>query len=319
MNQEKKLPIVLPPFTTYQGQAFVLGILMSYDNLKEQYYNSYIEIQCYLTDRIWYLEPHFKSVLWDPFWEEGLFEKNLYHDDTCSKEFFIPFLKERIDQGNYVFLYKIDEFYLSHSFRYRKTHFLHDIYVYGYVNDDFNVMGYKDGKLQLFTLPQTEICEAFFEAKKLDEDLHFCTCHPNMSVYIKTDYSKLKMNLKQYLKGGEKGNLCFGILSYNEIIKSLNYMMENQGKDTIDLRVFRNLWEHKVSMKDHIIKLGDVMDIGEARERAEELERLGDKIFKLAIKYQMMESPSIMTRIISNINEMKAEEIDYLTNLVSEF
>lgn len=319
MSQVKKLPITLPPFATYQGQAFVLGILLSYDNLKEQYYNSYIEIQCYKSDRIWHLEPHFKGVLWDPFCAEGLFEKNLYHDYTCSKDHFISFLKERIDQDNYIFLYRIDEFYLSHSFRYQKTHFIHDIYIYGYDNDVFNVMGYKDGRLQLFTLPQTEICEAFFEASKLEEDLHFCTCHPNISAYVKTDYLRIKKNLKQYLEGGEEGDLCFGILSYNEIIRSIEYMIENQGKVTIDLRVFRNQWEHNISMKDHIIKLGDVMDIGDARASAEELERLGEKVFKLAIKYQMMESPSILTKILLHLNEMKTEEIRYLSKLVENF
>ncbi len=48
-----KLPLAEPPNRTYQGNAFILGILMAYENTKNVYYNNYINLKCNKTKNIY--------------------------------------------------------------------------------------------------------------------------------------------------------------------------------------------------------------------------------------------------------------------------
>ena len=45
-NVIKKLPIVHPPFETYQGASFILGILLANSIIGDYFYNNYINIRC---------------------------------------------------------------------------------------------------------------------------------------------------------------------------------------------------------------------------------------------------------------------------------
>lgn len=108
---KKKLPLEKPPIETYQSNAFVLGIILANDNIKNAYYNSYINLVCNNTNIMWNMELTFENDKWEYFRKVGIAEMNLYYLKNISKDKFVDFIKERLDQGNYILLYYIDEFY----------------------------------------------------------------------------------------------------------------------------------------------------------------------------------------------------------------
>lgn len=322
MNSDiKKLPMIIPTIETYQGVAFVMAILLTHDNIREQIHNSYVDIRCVNSNRIWDLTLELTDVLWDSMCEENIFELDLFHAKNLSPDYFVPFLKERIDQGNYLLFYKIDEYYLSHSIEYKKRHFIHDIYIYGYELDEFCVMAYKDGKLQLFNINQSEIVEGFFACNNHveEEEVHFCTCRPNERINIKVDYERLKSYIAEYTRGKKRDEYLYGTYIYLAIKDCLRTMIETKGRGKLDIRVLRMLWEHKILMIEHLEKLGDVVNVEDALSCAREVECLGNKVFRLALKYSVTESNKILEKMIDIIAIMEIIEKKYLTELVSSF
>ena len=100
-------------------------------------YNNYINIQCIDTDNIEEVKLNFTNVLWENYRLSGIAEMNMYCLDNIHCDCFVNFIKERINQGNYLLFYNIDEYYLSYSNSFQNTHYCHDTYVYGYENSTF--------------------------------------------------------------------------------------------------------------------------------------------------------------------------------------
>ena len=310
-----KLPMVIPPYVTYQGMAFMLGIIISNYNTMNYVYNNFIAIGCKNTDELWELKIELIDILWDSLSIEGIFEQDYYEiKNYVRKDRINIFFKERLEQDWYILLYNIDEYYLSFSDSFKKEHFIHDLYIYGYENDTFCVMAYKNEKLQLFNVSQTEIRNAIWAC----QNPSFCTCRPNKKIKIEVNYNKIKNNIINYCNGKEEDNYIYGIRIYDAIINSLNNFINNKEKN-IDMRVFRMLWEHKKIFKMQLLKLQEKQDIGNSIEHAINVERTGNKVFMLGIKFRLTGEFSDLKKMIELLELMRDEEIDYLNILISLF
>ena len=320
MEEVKTLPMRMPPCETYQGMAFIMGVLLSHENIKNYFHNTYISLRCANSDKMWDLTLELNHILWDPLGEDGVFEVNRYNANALSEDSFVGFLKERIRQGNYILLFQIDEFYLSYSQDYNNRHFIHDVYIYGYDNDCFCVMAYRDDRLQLFKVKQTEIRDAFYSCcKECEGEVAFCTCRPWHLANIEIDYKKMKESIIDYYMGAISDNHLYGILTYQAIIRALKKMKEDECPETIDVRVFRMLWEHKILMRSHLETLGNKMSVNDAIEAASEVEKIGEKVFRLSMKYRMTKADKTLVKMIENIENMEKKERQYLSRLVESF
>lgn len=306
-----KLPMIVPPYTTYQGMAFMLGIILSHYNTKNYIYNNFITISCKDTDKIWELSLELVDILWDSLSGEGIFEQDFYEiKKYLNKKTIIPFFKERLEQSSYILLYTVDEFYLSYSESYKKEHFIHDLYLYGYDNDKFCVMAYKNEKLQLFNVPQNEIQASIWALNNPS----FCTCRPNKIINVEINYEKMKENIIDYYNGKKEDNYLYGIKIYDAIINSLLNFIKNK-EQKIDMRVFRMIWEHKKILKLQLLKLQEVLDIETYVEDADKIEVMGNKVFLLGIKFRLTKDFSNLKKMVEILNSMKTQEQKYLKKL----
>lgn len=310
-----KLPMVVPPYVTYQGMSFMLGIILSNYNTINYVYNNFIAIGCKKTDELWDLKIELIDVLWDSLSIEGIFEQDFYEiKKYLRKDTINIFFKERLEQSWYILLYNIDEFYLSYSDVYKKEHFIHDLYIYGYEKDTFCVMAYKDEKLQLFNVAQIEIQNAIWAC----QNPSFCACRPNKKIKVEINYDKIKNNIINYNNGREEDNYLYGIKVYDALIDSLNNFIKNKEK-VIDMRVFRMLWEHKKIFKMQLLKLQERQNIGNSIEHAINVERTGNKVFLLGIKFRLTGEFSNLKKMIELLELMRDEEINYLNILIASF
>ena len=85
------------------------------------------------------------------------------------------------------------------------------------------------------------------------------------------------------------------------------------------MRVFRMLWEHKKIFKMQLLKLQERQNIGNSIEHAINVERTGNKVFLLGIKFRLTGEFSNLKKMIELLELMRDEEINYLNILIASF
>ena len=311
----KILPIIMPPIETYQDSAFILAVLLAHDNTKNVFYNNYINWSCTNTNCLVQMNLHFSNVTWEDYRRLGIAEMNLYHINTIARKYFVSFLKERIDQENYILLYHIDEHYLSYSNCYMKEHFIHDTYIYGYTDDYFHVMAYSNNKLKMLTIPSDEILNSIYHCLSTDPHTSFCTFRPSHAVSIQVEQSIIMHSFIEYISGdiSHNDNIVSGIHVYDVLQKCI-IAYTNAPRSTnqdLDLRVFRMIWEHKKVLKHHIQLINSSY-----LKQIDQIEKKSKIIFSLALKYDITEKRSLLNRILNYISEIKQQEISLIQTFI---
>jgi len=317
-------PLVNPPIETYQGCSFILSVLLAYENTENVYYNNYINLECNNTDSFCNIDLNFTDVLWENYLLSGVAEMNLYHLKNIHRDYFVSFIKERIDQGNYLIFYSIDEYHLSYTTHYNHEHHLHDTYLYGYEDESFCVMAYKGGKLSKFNVPIWEILTGMYCQMSSNTDVSFCTFRPSHAANEVVNLSQMQKLFCDYYYSNYLGKKIttkiYGISTYDVLMKCIDKTISDRIKTlNIDLRPFRLFWEHKKVLKDHIEKIKEYIQLNyNISIMIIEIEKMADIIFKLIIKYSITKNSSLLKRVIIYLMQLRKEEEKFFYLLLDE-
>lgn len=308
---EKILPMAIPPSETYQLQSFMMGIMLQNKNVRNVLFNSYINL--YISENAWDKETlEFIDAECESYRLTGIGEMDLFYLQNISKEKCKDFLKERIGQDNYLLLFEIDEYELFYSEYYKKEHFMHDTYVYGYDDTHFYVMAYSQGHLRLMKVPEQQIINGLYS--QLNEESHFCSFRVYHKAKIKLSIKKILSQIDYYLAGGKNElGRTVGISVYDHLQQTLTEVENNRNEDEmLNPRVFRMLWEHKkmilfrnFHLAEKIVTLNDLMP------SAKKLEQQGAMVMLMMLKYNLKKDFGIVKRIKEKLDEMKDIEKDY--------
>ncbi|MDE7418293.1 MAG: hypothetical protein K2N44_18645 [Lachnospiraceae bacterium] len=308
---EKILPIIMPPSETYHNSSFTMGIVLANDNIKNAFYNYYHNIECSKTNYMNQINLHFEDFDWEPFRKDGLAETNCFHVKNIAKECFVGFIKERIDQDNYILLYMIDEYYLSYTTSYGIQHYIHDTYIYGYRDDKFCVMAYSKRKLQLLEIDANEVVEALYCQMTDEPDTKFSTFRIASS-YVSINIDKIKKGIQDFLEKGVDETNAYGIQTYKVIKECTKAKVEGRKEEdeSLDLRIFRLIWEHKKIFLLHFEKLNELQGdkFKPIVEKMEEIEHIARLLFMLALKFTVTKKTDILTRLIDILTKLEIKE-----------
>lgn len=312
----KELSLLKTPISTYQSNSFISYILYSYDNSLNAYHNNYINIECRARELVTLkgnIHLEYIDCLWDSFCKQGIAEMDLYYIRNIAEEKMVDFLKERIDQNNYLLLYDIDEFYLPYSEKYMKSHFIHDTYIYGYDEDEFLVLAYSNRKLQKIKVAKDDIKRALYRTFPDGQDTSFCTFRINASIYIEPDQEKIRRGLRSYLHSNNDNmqeNTVYGLDTYESVLAYLSLVKSNiSTMQKIDMRIFKFLYEHKSVMKQHVIYWTDKKPESELIvNNAKEIENLASTVFLSMLKYSVTTNVNLIDSSIDFIGRMKIIE-----------
>lgn len=324
MSVEKILPLANSPTETYQGQAFVLSVLLAHNNVLNEYYNRYINLSCNESNRIDQMELNFCGTAWEDFRLSGIVEMDLYNVKNLSKSKFVNFTRERIDQGNYLLFYNIDEYYLSYSQYYCQEHYIHDAYVYGYKEDSFMVVAYNNKKLMKNIVPVGEIVEGLFCYEDESEAFDFCTFRPNQACYVTIEPEKMIEELELYFHSQnteKESEKIYGLAVYDVFISCVKEIISMNDRETIelDMRPFRLLWEHKKILKDHIAKISDMISLSDNLQvQSEEVEKITRRIYMLILKWAFKRDFRLFWRILECLESVKEKEKLLVGDLLEE-
>lgn len=321
----KELPFVNTAMETYQGSSFIGNVIFSYDNVKNEYYNHYINVESKSLDDASIrgnIALDYVDSMWNHYLNSGLAEMNLYYIDNLDKSKFIGFLKERIDQDNYILFYKIDEYYLSYSNNYMKMHYIHDTYIYGYSDDFFIVSAYSGNKLKRLLVPMVEIVEGIYGALNKVNDLSFCTFRINTKVSVELDMNVISRRISEYLLSTSSeefdADRVYGVKTYAVIEKYLDKLRMSEDMELkIDMRVFRFLWEHKRIMKERFSYASNVYPVLKTEAiKMDALENLSSSVFMMMLKYSVTRKRELIELSICRIREIQIEEEKILREIL---
>lgn len=318
---EKKLPFCFPPIETYQGLSFVLGCILGNENSRALYTNNYINIECARTTELHELQIYFTRAMWGDYWERTIAELDLYKVQHISRHKFFDFINERIEQNNYLLLYEVDEYYLSHSVYYHKRHVRHDLYIWGYDDGYYEAMAYKERKLTLFKINRSEIIKALYNAK-IGKEVEFCTFRIQPHVHVSLSIKEVCNEMEKYLLGegyNQEGDelMVFGINVYDMLLNCVERKINTEDR-TIDIRPFRIIWEHKKIMVDRMTKLEFCFKNPEEMQAEYiRIERKTYKIFLDALKCSIRYNSKILSEIIVDIDNIRNEECNLWTKTLA--
>lgn len=315
------LPIKISYIETYMCDAFIQGIVASHDILENELFNSYVNLRCDNVSDLKEINIHYTGVSWEDFRKRGLAEMNLFSFSNIPRDNCIAFLDERISQGCYILLYKIDEYYLSYSKYYRVKHFIHDTYIYGYDEEHYYVMAYRGHHLDLFKVQKNEILDGLYRPGEEEGIVDFCTFRPAIVKKIRANKRKFQKGLEYFLQGeGEyQTNHIYGIKVY-DILKNCTYNeIENSHlKNPADVRGFRMLWEQKRLLCAQINRFysqNEQLD-NEYLMGMKNIEELAHRIFKLSLKYNVIYKAEILERIIQLVDMLSDMEKEVYGNVL---
>jgi len=308
---EKVLPMAIPPSETYQLTSFMMGIISQNKNVRNSLFNTYINL--YVSKNEWgEMSLDFFDAQCEHYRVNGIGEMDLFYLKNISKSKCKDFLKERIDQDNYLLLFEIDEYELSYSKFYQKVHFMHDAYVYGYDDDCFWVMAYSKEHLCMMRIPQQEIVDGLYSMH--DKESHLCSFRIYHKVKVKLSIKEILLQVNNYLAGGEndKGETV-GISVYDCLQDMLTRFKKNRDDEKfLDPKPFRAFWEHKKMLllrNHHLVKKIEKLDA--LTPLAEKMEQQGSMIMMLTLKFNMKQDFDIIDRIRVYLDEMMGEEKAY--------
>ena len=297
------LPFVFPPIETYQGISFILGVMSAYSAYAAIRYNNYINLECAETDQLYDMKLIFSDSMWEYYRASGLAEMNLYDVSNLDKKTLSQFICERIDQGCYLLLYDVDEYYLSYTDNFNKQHFDHDTYIYGYNDEYFHILAYKNKHLTTLYIDKQEIVNALVSDRKRS----FCTFRPSINRNVNADKNVILNKIRTFYEGGSvadcKPGRVYGIGVYEVLLTGMCTIVKEA-----DLRPFRCLWEQKKMMRDRLLYLKDNFS-NDCLKQLEDICESTEMVFRLMMKYNMTFNTLIVDKAYRSIQTIRDEDL----------
>lgn len=263
------LPISNPIITSYPLIANMLSVLgLHQENTSPWLYDRFIQLIGRKTARskfplpgnfydyeIGYNLPMFISC---PFLKISRFEYFFIDKNGID---FSEFIIQCIDEGYYLHLC-LDQFFISDSINYKKRHFNHPTFLYGYNKDskeifikDFYEVGYKN-----YTIGFEEIDNAYKNVLNNDNLRDFQTI---VSTIKYKDYehkfniNKVIRDYNDYLTGEDgsrvyKNDAMYGEMGFSFGIKYYDVLDYKIKESIYDIRPFHVLFDHKVLQESRI-------------------------------------------------------------------
>ena len=199
-------------------------------------------------------------------------------------------IKQAIDKEIYVRAI-VNEYYVPHRKVYQREYNEHDILIYGYEENLFNVLGYDDtGHYSATIITIDEFLNAYESVKSLQFTVFFtaanyyrCKFDYDLNLRLIGDYIRSKNTTfihPFYTESHGKS-----VLGVDAVVKMLEYSRRNfMNRERLDIRFFDCYLEHKRLMKMRIRLLSDILNTPELCDEYEGVFNQASIIKNLSIK-----------------------------------
>ena len=328
----KKLFMSNPLITSYPTQANIFSCLPN-ERYMEWFYEHSLNIFSLKSNTNSYVG-FFSPIPWKSnpwFLSQEISNQTLatLHVDI------IDFIRASIDQNYYVFLF-LNRFYLKDSFYFQKQYNQHDIFVYGYDENERTIYftdfkghfthctaSFDEVRMAFYSLDQEQIRKATNYIKNIT------LIQPIWLEWYRFDVNKIRTQLNDYMESKtsyegyangiylyyekNKDDFIFGSSVYENLI---NYICSLDFSKA-DIRGFHAILDHKVllsSMLHYLHSKGYISFID--MEEYKKLIPLALNIRTIALKYFYSKDKSIVPRIKCLLQDIKEQEYETLAKII---
>ena len=315
------LPIEEPPITSFPEIANTLSVLWQHKEkvtpwLSDRFIQLVIRPNFELTQADFYdhadLNNHFILIYGCPLL--GWMRNN---QTTANFEKFTDYIEYQINHGYYVEPC-LDNYYFKFTSHYQKRHFIHTTFIYGYDNEKKQayISDFFDGqKYARQVVSYDEINKSIENIDYLINLYKFQDAQYNfnpklMNLYLE-DYINSEDSLHKFEFSYQEHNrgVLYGLNFYDYIIDNIC-----NGRESIDIRPFHILFDHKRLMKIRLEYLYsrntyDNEEIQRLLLQNNDLINLSKLIRNLAIKYNVRNNTEILQSLKGKCKILKS--LDY--------
>ncbi len=342
---KKKIPVQEPPVTSYMFYMYPLSIIRPHVAFTPWICSNYIQLYHYNDrDLKFYVSPFSPKggkrnsyYVACPFLEIQNLEQSMI---TRTRDDIIQFVIASLDEDWHVQL-DVDYFHLPSTAPYQQFHFLHEVLVSGYDdnNGTFEISGYgKSWKYHVATITFSDLCEAVSTVDKTLNDNAYPVDQsdesPKAFLYrsdnnkkYEIDIGQMYESLSDYLESAntaEKYRMLYvpqedglwGVSVYSYLTELLDRCRSLDAL-TIPLRV---LWEHKKIMVERIGYLEEhgYIDSGyRIFEEYSEVATMANHVRWLLLKCLMKPKVSLVRKASDILRDIAEREYRVLSNLRS--
>jgi len=325
--ENKNILYMGQPSTTinvYNGA--ITAALSNDENAMNWVYNNYINIFCSSIDGSYYFDNSYWEQYVCPFMYNHMIPRELLKMWKISIKNLII---DSININSYLGFY-VDKFYIRETPEYKKKHYTHGIFIYGYDIDKniaYCCTSLNIGKFEYFTTDIEDIENAYWSIN--NTTVYTGKIHVLKRLYIndlgvdgyQLDPRVIKTNIENYiysictLKVISSSAMIFG---YDSILR-LQETVKNINEKYIDQRVFHLLWEHKTIMVKRLEKMNQLCLLSNAEYFHEYYAKIANEYLVLrnmVIKYNVNRNQINLKTIIQKLTDLSTDEYVILKDLV---
>lgn len=270
MNTQDKavlLPLTKTVYQTYVSQGGLSALSVENPSIRNWYLNEIFLLQCnkrfvnktYSSPIIMINRTHTEGC---PYME---CEKvSLQYLDKCIHSV----IRSMIDNGYYILIGNLDDYYVNGKSWSREWHFAHDGMIHGYDQNTHTYDMYSYDKrwiLHSYKVSQQDVEKGFLSAADVDYPGILYAMKPK-KVHIKLNPHKVLATMKRYLHSTmendppDVGNTAYGIVVHDYLALYMDYLYNDVfPHERVDRRSFRMIWEHKVIMLERLAAIEEKM------------------------------------------------------------
>jgi hypothetical protein len=322
---EKQLHINEPKIKAYLHHAYVLSVIQGCEDFEPWFNSSYIQLYVEENSGLNFYDYDF-SHYHIPFLKKHSLPRDIVFN---KEEHIIDFTIQWLKEGYYVYHF-VDEYYIDTKFSYHRQHFIHEMLLYGYNDEEelFYTSGFDSrGIYTKQTVSYKQFEEAFQKADiSVDYQNVVYLWQANDDCRYQFDVDFVKEQLSDYMLSKNTSmrhrmfypakQSVFGLDVYDYLV---HHIRQGVHKDEfINVVFFHLLWEHKVNMTERIKymeRLDYLPDTGLSLE-FKEIEQAFYDIRNQSLESSLSGHKSILYQSIKVIEEMKMKEYMILKQVI---
>lgn len=332
MNLSRKLPLAESPIIGYLHHAYILSIIGTDDRYLPWYYSNYIQLRFDRSTEDWRHTDYFNFYNYDfavdqiPALETNRIPYDLL--DAAVPDA-LSFFIHAIDNGYYLYLFT-DQFYIPEHPYYRRTHFVHDMFLYGYDQETelFYTRGFdRQNMYRDYTIPFADFMDSYrFAEMELREKQCVYLLRKRDEIPYPFNAALVADLLEEYLSSVDSSyrlatsrpsrDFAYGVETYGSLHGMLNLIRE---EGHADIRPFHLLWEHKKCMLARIrymeeqgyLPAEDGLSAAYAK-----VEESSQAIRYLLMKYSFTQQDGELAKIGRRLDEMADNERSVLGKML---
>lgn len=320
MNRKIELPLIDPPFCTYNFQGMPGAIICNNSSIWNWYLNKAVSLKCTTKFLSGFTSPMItteNTILREVPWLNKLYFPVKYLGSATNR-----IIRELIDDGYYVWFERVDDYYIKGKSYYKERHFPHDGLISGYDLDEktFTIIAYdKDWIFRSFKTPMQ--CFVRAQNAQIKKGDYGILCGIKVQEeQIELDLSTIYSGLKKYLESSVDSERICGIVVHKYICIYLDKLLDQSiPTNRIDRRVFRMIWEHKKVMLKRIEAIESALNLGESiSSEYSSLVELANNMRMLYVMFQKKPRSSILLNIKEKLETLNNTEEQLLLILLTE-